>query len=146
MSIVRYKSKRPCLLTYIFSYGAFIDVNQYTYASEIFPSHLRSQGSSLGFAAFFMCDALWIGLVPTALAAIGWKYFLVFIILGALHSTHLYFKMPEVTGLALEAVDAIFGKEAVQDIESRELDNVDKSGTTHIEIHSRALDSPKGEC
>jgi hypothetical protein len=78
------------------SYGAFIDVNQYTVATEIFPSHLRSQGSSYSLAAFFLTDVLWVDLAATAQATIGWKYYLVFLCLGIVHLVHLWFKLPEV--------------------------------------------------
>ncbi|PMD29230.1 general substrate transporter [Hyaloscypha variabilis F] len=101
------------LFLYVFFYGAFIDVNQYTVATEIFPSHLRSQGSSYSLAAFFLTDVLWVDLAATAQAKIGWKYYLVFIILGTAHLIHLWFKLPETSGLALEEIDALFGKEQI---------------------------------
>ncbi|KUJ12987.1 major facilitator superfamily transporter sugar [Mollisia scopiformis] len=84
------------LFLYVFFYGAFIDVNQYTVATEIFPSHLRSQGSSYSLAAFFLTDVLWVDLAATAQATIGWKYYLVFLCLGIVHFIHLWFKLPEV--------------------------------------------------
>lgn len=99
------------LFLYVFFYGAFIDVNQYTVATEIFPSHLRSQGSSYSLAAFFLTDVLWVDLAATAQATIGWKYYLVFLCLGIVHLVHLWFKLPETSGLALEEIDALFGKE-----------------------------------
>jgi hypothetical protein len=74
---------------------------------------LRSQGASLGFATFFLVDTLWISLAPTALRAIGWKYYLIFAVLGTLHTVYLFLKLPEVTGLALEEIDALFGKDVV---------------------------------
>jgi hypothetical protein len=80
----------------IYSYGAFIDVNQYTVTTEIFPSHLRSQGSSYSLAAFFLTDVLWVDLAATAQASIGWKYYLVFLCLGTVHLIHLWYKLPEV--------------------------------------------------
>jgi Sugar (and other) transporter len=83
------------------SYGAFIDVNQYTVATEIFPTHLRSQGSSYSLAAFFLTDVLWVDLAATAQAKIGWKYYLVFLVLGTAHLIHLWLKLPEVCYYAL---------------------------------------------
>jgi hypothetical protein len=75
---------------------------------------------------------LWVDLAATAQAKIGWKYYLVFIILGTAHLIHLWFKLPEVcnptsivqymqklimmiqtSGLALEEIDALFGKEQI---------------------------------
>jgi len=74
---------------------------------------------------------LWVDLAATAQAKIGWKYYLVFLILGTAHLVHLWFKLPEVwnshfnsyeqklikmiqtSGLALEEIDALFGKEQI---------------------------------
>ena len=97
----------------MYSYGAFIDVNQYIVATEIFPTHLRSQGSSYSLAAFFLTDVLWVDLAATAQATIGWKYYLVFLSLGIVHLIHLWFKLPEVclpttilyTSLSYECLD-----------------------------------------
>lgn len=75
----------------------FIDVNQFIVASEIFPSHLRSQASSISISAIFLADVLWLELTPTAQTAIGWHYYLVFICLGVVHTVHLYFSLPEVS-------------------------------------------------
>lgn len=84
------------IFDFTYSYGAFIDVNQYTVATEIFPSHLRCQGSSYSLAALFLTDVLWVDLAATAQATIGWKYYLVFLCLGIVHLIHLWFKLPEV--------------------------------------------------
>ncbi|KAE8441595.1 hypothetical protein EG329_004644 [Mollisiaceae sp. DMI_Dod_QoI] len=99
------------LFLYVFFYGSLIDVNQYTVTSEIFPSHLRSQGTSYSVAALFAADTLWLELASTAQARIGWKYYLVFLCLGMVHLVYLWFKLPETSGLALEEIDALFGKE-----------------------------------
>ncbi|KIM97589.1 hypothetical protein OIDMADRAFT_44281 [Oidiodendron maius Zn] len=101
------------LFLYVFFYGAFIDVNQYIVATEIFPTHLRSQGSSYSLAAFFLTDVLWVDLAATAQATIGWKYYLVFLSLGIVHLIHLWFKLPETSGLALEEIDTLFGKDQI---------------------------------
>lgn len=84
-----------CLL-HNYSYGGCIDVNQFTIASEIFPSHLRAQGTAIAMSFLFLADTLWLDLAATASARIGWKYYLVFLCLGFVHLVFLYFKLPEV--------------------------------------------------
>lgn len=81
-----------------FSYGLFIDVNQFTVAAEIFPVHLRSQAVSIASTSVFLSDVLWLELEPTAQERIGWKYYLVFACLGLAHTVYLYFYLPEVSG------------------------------------------------
>ena len=78
------------------SYRGCIDVNQFTIASEIFPSHLRAQGTAIAMSFLFLADTLWLDLAATAQAKIRWKYYLVFLFVGFAHLVFLYFKLPEV--------------------------------------------------
>jgi predicted MFS family arabinose efflux permease len=78
------------------SFGFSIDVNQFIIAGEIFPSHLRSQACSLSISAIFLADVLWLEFAPKASETIGWKYYLVFAVLGIAHTIHLYFYLPDV--------------------------------------------------
>ena len=50
-------------------------------------------------------------MAPTAFRAIGWKFYLVFIIAAAVAFTWAYFMVPETKGLPLEEVAALFGGE-----------------------------------
>ncbi|KAJ5832274.1 hypothetical protein N7474_000585 [Penicillium riverlandense] len=101
------------LYLYVACYGSCIDVNVFTLVTEIFPSHLRAQGTGLATALFFLTDILWLQLEPTATGRIGWKYYLVFICLCVVHTVYLYFQLPETSGVALETIDAVFGKETL---------------------------------
>jgi hypothetical protein len=60
-------------------HGGAIDVNQFTVATEIFPSPLRSMGTGIAMSGLFLADTLWLQLASTAMATIGWKYYLVFL-------------------------------------------------------------------
>ncbi|TAQ87226.1 hypothetical protein B7494_g4450 [Chlorociboria aeruginascens] len=120
------------LFLYVTAYGACIDVNQFTIVSEVFPSHLRSQGSSLAIGSLFLADTLWLELASTATDTIGWKYYLVFISLSFLHTIYLYFRLPEMTGLPLEEVDALFEKAAGNNITSNDIEKVDEAQTEHF--------------
>ena len=78
------------------SYACFIDVNCWTVATEIFPSHLRAQGTGISIATLMLTDLLWLQLAPTAQTTIGWKYYLVFLCLTAVHIVYFWFRLPEV--------------------------------------------------
>jgi len=73
-----------------------IDLNQFTVATEIFPTHIRNQVSAVAIIGFFLADIHWLNLLPTATATIGWKYYLVFVSLAVVHTTYLFFALPEV--------------------------------------------------
>lgn len=46
-----------------------------------------------------MADLLWLNLLPTATATIGWKYYLVFVSLAVVHTVYLIFYLPEVCAI-----------------------------------------------
>lgn len=79
-----------------YSHGAFIDPNCWVVAAEVFPSHLRAQGTSIAIALVTTADVLWLQLAPTAALTIGWRYYLVFIALGIVHTIYFWFFLPEV--------------------------------------------------
>lgn len=112
------------LFLYVSAYASGIDVQMWTVASEIFPSHLRAHGNAVAISSLYLVDVLWLTLAPTATAAIGWKYYLVFICLGTLHTAYLYVKLPETANLPLEEIDALFGKEVVGHIEDVKLEQI----------------------
>lgn len=51
----------------------FVDATQYVYVSEIWPNHLRSQGTALGLAFFYLASEITLVGAPVALNQIGWK-------------------------------------------------------------------------
>ncbi|KAK4946199.1 hypothetical protein LTR10_014711 [Elasticomyces elasticus] len=130
------------LFLYVTAYGGAIDPNQYTVCAEIFPSHLRSMGTGLAVSGLFLADTLWLQLASTAMATIGWKYYLVFLCLGVVHTIFLYFKLPETSGLALEEIDALFGKAAAGHIQDEELEKV---AATHYDTKVQGSEGETSE-
>ncbi|TVY36539.1 High-affinity glucose transporter [Lachnellula subtilissima] len=84
------------IYVYVTCYNSFIDLNQFTIATEIFPTHIRNQASAVAISGLFLSDILWLNLLPTATATIGWKYYLVFVCLAVVHTIYLIFCLPEV--------------------------------------------------
>lgn len=67
---------------------------------------------------------------PTAFAHVGWKYYLVFVIVPLCGVPILYF-FPETKGLTLEEVGAIFGDEVPAELRIEETYASEKSGAEH---------------
>lgn len=57
-------------------YDFFLNGMQFIYISEIWPMHLRAKGMSLGVAMISFMNIVWLQSAPTAMANIGWKYYL----------------------------------------------------------------------
>lgn len=64
-------------------------------------------------AILFLSTIAYLGAAPTAFANIGWKYYLLFIILTAVNIPLLIYFFPETKGLSLEEIGEKFGDEVV---------------------------------
>ena len=83
-----------------FIFGAYftstIECTAYVYSSEIWPTHLRSEGSTIAFASFFANAVAYSAPITLALQNIGWKYFMVFVAVTVVTSIMIHFYFPEV--------------------------------------------------
>ncbi|KAK3708622.1 hypothetical protein LTR37_011344 [Vermiconidia calcicola] len=59
---------------YLLFWSTFMDATQFVYVSEIWPNHLRSQGTAWGMAWFFLTSEVTLVAAPIALNNVGWKY------------------------------------------------------------------------
>jgi len=118
---------------FISFYGGGIDVVSYVYCSEIFPTHIRSQGMAWSIVGTFLSTLVYVEAGPTALANIQWKYYLIFVCLTFVNIVIIYFWLPEVSwtyrmrrakakltrnlpqtkGLSLEEINGRFGDEVI---------------------------------
>ncbi|EXJ93636.1 hypothetical protein A1O1_02028 [Capronia coronata CBS 617.96] len=123
------------LFGFITFYGGFVDTTIYVYCSEIFPTHVRAKGMGWSIAVFFLGNLPFLESSTTGYATIGWKYYLLFIILPALNVGLLIYFCPETKGLSLEEINGIFEdkvavrltnltEEERRDLDSRILDGV----------------------
>ncbi|OAG38060.1 hypothetical protein AYO21_07782 [Fonsecaea monophora] len=91
----------------------FIEATSFIYVSEIYPSYMRSQGVSLGMSGLFMISLILTAVTPTALAHIGWRYYIVFAVLSAVMGIIVAIWWPETRGYTLEQLGAVFGDKVV---------------------------------
>jgi hypothetical protein len=85
------------MLISTFSYGCFVDTTVYVYCSEIFPTHFRAKGTGWCLAIFFLSTLPFLESSATGFATIGWKYYLLFIILPSINVLLLALFCPEVS-------------------------------------------------
>lgn len=108
----------------------FVDATQYVYVSEIWPNHLRSQGTAWGLAFFYLASEITLVAAPVALNSIGWRFYLVLIIPSVCYVIAIWFLFPvsssrlrsfempltfhqETKGRTLEEIGSLFGDEHV---------------------------------
>ncbi|KAL2855257.1 general substrate transporter [Aspergillus pseudodeflectus] len=81
---------------FVFVYGTTVDCAAYVYVSEIWPTHLRSQGTTIGLVSFFACAIAYTSPAPVAFDQIGWRYYWVMISICIISSTAIHIIAPEV--------------------------------------------------
>lgn len=78
---------------------------------EIFPSHIRTKGIAIA-QIVIQLYSVWITMAqPTAQKAIGYKFYLLFVVFGTLGGIVLYWYLPETKGVPLEEIAKLFGDE-----------------------------------
>jgi hypothetical protein len=97
------------IMFFVFFYGLFIDAASFIYSSEIYPTNIRSRGMALSTTTYFVdCivssimshsrvnvadnDHFQTYVTPgaTAIANIGWRYYLVFVCLTVVSIVVIY--------------------------------------------------------
>ncbi|KAF1848799.1 MFS general substrate transporter [Cucurbitaria berberidis CBS 394.84] len=98
-------------------YSVGIDVAGVVFYSELFPNHIRAKGVCLSMATIALTDLVYLQTTTTAFANIGWRFYLLFIIICTLGVIFLIFTLPETKGIPLEEMAKIFGDEVVVTLE-----------------------------
>ncbi|KAH7084273.1 MFS transporter [Paraphoma chrysanthemicola] len=111
-------------MLYIFQipYSICLDGTQFAYLGELFPTHLRAKGVSLGVATISFTNIIWLQAAPTAFLTIGWKFYLVFIIPGTIGAVIIWTWFPDTNGMPLEEVAALFGDQDEVAVYQAEID------------------------
>lgn len=133
---------------FVFFYGLFIDAASFIYSSEIYPTNIRSRGMALSTTTYFLAcivsypDRWESGFIycadfvgqtyvtpgATAVANIGWRYFVLFACLTVISILVIYFCYPETSKKSLEELAVYFGEAVVQDEHAGGLKEVTDTG------------------
>ncbi|EKG10305.1 Sugar/inositol transporter [Macrophomina phaseolina MS6] len=106
----------PFLFIFYAGYDIALTPLLVAYPCEIWPFQLRSKGNAVNYVTTVSAIFFNTFVNPIALDAIGWKYYIVFIVFIILYGITAYFWYPETKGLTLERIAIIFdGDEAVTD-------------------------------
>ena len=107
---------------FAYCYNFFYDAGSFVYTAEIWPSHLRSEGTTIAMVTFYTMAIAYNTPASLAFASIGWKYYLVFVVIATLSTVVLYLVLPETAGLTLEELGMRFGEVPVVKFEDINID------------------------
>lgn len=84
------------LFWHIACFSVTCDATSYVYASEIFPTPDRAKGLAISVSGLFVATIIFLEAAPTAFAAIGWKYYTLFIAVTTISFFFVWLYCPEV--------------------------------------------------
>ncbi|KAH7013003.1 general substrate transporter [Ilyonectria destructans] len=133
------------LYLFVFFYGGSMDASSYVYCAEIFPTSIRAHGVGLSVSGLFIMTLIYTQTAPTAFENVGWKYYLIFIILPWIGAFIMGKYFPETAGLSLEEIAVLFGDEAAPNV-ARTGDSKTSAGhevfnDTHSSLTTKARDT-----
>ena len=79
------------------------------YCTEIFPTQIRATGGAIATFVSFVVQVILAQASPTALANVGWRYYIFFIVMNVVVAVGVWFFMPETKGKTLEEISEVFG-------------------------------------
>ncbi|KAI0442741.1 putative sugar transporter [Xylaria telfairii] len=97
---------------FIFLFNLFLPIGflgaNFLYCAEVAPLRLRAAMSSISTANHWLWNFVVTIITPVAIANIGYRYYIVYTVIGALIPFSIYYLYPETMGLRLEDIDLIF--------------------------------------
>ena len=98
----------PFLFVFFGGYSIAFTPITTAYWTEIWPFALRARGVALGSMTIYSALLFNLFVNPIALAAIAWKYYIVFICVLIVAMITIYFTYPETRGFTLEEMVIVF--------------------------------------
>ncbi|OAG40005.1 hypothetical protein AYO21_05686 [Fonsecaea monophora] len=125
------------IFLFVTCYGLGVDVTSYVYCAEIFPTHMRTRGVGFSVSGLFLMTTVYTTAAGPAFNNIGWKFYLVFIIVTSLMVPWVILYFPETKGLSLEEIGVLFGDEVALDLthlSEEERAEFDRSIADHLPV------------
>ena len=97
---------------FVFLFNFFIPIGflgaNFLYCTEVAPTRLRVPMAGISTANHWLWNFVVNMVTPVAIETIGWKYYLVFLIISAIILPVVYFGYPETMGRSLEELEVMF--------------------------------------
>ncbi|KAH8812430.1 general substrate transporter [Xylogone sp. PMI_703] len=103
------------VMTWVFNFFFFISSGPLSWAipPELWGTAYRTKGVSLGAMTSFAFNTMIGQVTPVAIPAIGWRFYIVFIVCNVTNGLFFWAFLPETKGLNLEDMDDLFENSAI---------------------------------
>ena len=111
------KTDKPAQIVsalFVFLFNFFIPIGflgaNFLYCTEVAPTRLRVPMAGISTANHWLWNFVVNMATPVAIETIGWKYYLVFLIISAIIVPIVYLFYPETMGRSLEELEMLFSE------------------------------------
>ncbi|KAF4339341.1 ascus development 3 [Fusarium beomiforme] len=126
-----------CIFAVSANYSALLGPMTWIIPPEVFTTELRAKANAIVQVVHYSISLIITQCSPIALAAVGWKYYILFILTNALCALIFFFVYPETRGKSLEEIDEIFGD--VKIIHEEDVRFSEKTGVEAIETRDQRI-------
>ncbi|KAI9034824.1 uncharacterized protein KD926_005338 [Aspergillus affinis] len=98
---------------YMAAFGACYLGVPWSYAPELLPLRNRVRGCAVASAVNWTCNFAIVEFVPSAIANISWRTYIIFAVLNFTWAPLLYLFYPETARMTMEEIDNLFVKEPI---------------------------------
>ncbi|KAH6653800.1 general substrate transporter [Truncatella angustata] len=124
----------PFLFIFFAGYDIALTPFLTAYPCEIWPFRLRSRGLTVTWVAAITAIFFNTFVNPIALDSIGWKYYIVFVVVLLVMAVTVFFYYPETRGRSLEQIAVIFDGDAAEVPDMSRVEIL-KAGKVEMEEH-----------
>ncbi|KAK4187549.1 putative metabolite transport protein YwtG [Podospora australis] len=126
-----------CIFAVSANYSALLGPMTWIIPPEVFTTELRAKANAIVQVIHYSISLIITQCSPIALAAVGWKYYILFILTNALCTVVFLLFYPETRGKSLEQIDELFGDvKPITEDDIRKPGILEKDGahTTHRSV------------
>ncbi|KAL9095071.1 MAG: hypothetical protein Q9165_002673 [Trypethelium subeluteriae] len=112
----------------------------WAYPAEILPLQIREKGLALGNICYWLFQFLIVEITPTALANIGYRFYIILACFNLCSTLIVYFCYPETKSWSLEELDFLFARKygGITEAEIRTLDKkITQQVKTQMQEHGK---------
>ncbi|KAK8111399.1 general substrate transporter [Apiospora kogelbergensis] len=128
-----------CIFAVSANYSALLGPMTWIIPPEVFTTELRAKANAIVQVIHYSISLIITQCSPIALAAVGWKYYIMFIATNALCAVVFFVAYPETKGKSLEEIADIFGD--VDTVHTCDIETVKEKATVKTDEYRRSRES-----
>ncbi|KAK8855735.1 hypothetical protein PGQ11_011647 [Apiospora arundinis] len=128
-----------CIFAVSANYSALLGPMTWIIPPEVFTTELRAKANAIVQVIHYSISLIITQCSPIALAAVGWKYYIMFVLTNALCAAVFFVAYPETKGKSLEEIAEIFGD--VDTVHKSDIEKMKEKATVKTDEYRRSRES-----